>query len=88
MLCIPLRLAQYYEKDPTTEPTEKEHTIRTDWGRREMTENEKLDATVGDPWEEPWEMADCFPTTYRGWEEILLIWAAPMLWFYLMFFLG
>ena len=28
------------------------------------------------------------PCNYRQWEELLLIWAIPMTWFYLIFFAG
>ena len=28
------------------------------------------------------------PCSYRQWEELLLIWAIPMTWFYLIFFAG
>ena len=38
--------------------------------------------------EEEMEPGPLMPCNYRQWEELLLIWAIPMTWFYLIFFAG
>ena len=42
----------------------------------------------GDDDGEPDHPGAFMPCNYRMWEELLLIWAIPMTWFYLIFFAG
>ena len=42
----------------------------------------------GDDDDEPEHPGAFMPCNYRQWEELLLVWAIPMTWFYLIFFAG
>ena len=48
----------------------------------------KLSSGGGDGDDEDEHPGSFMPCNYRMWEELLLIWAIPMTWFYLIFFAG